>query len=129
MPQLILLFNHNLSDDQQISARQQLGATRFMSPPPHLQDLWGAIPADEPALRPLLTPITEWLDQVTESGDLVLIQGDFGACYLLVKHALEKHLVPVYATTTRVTKESVQADGSVRIEHVFRHVCFRKYDQ
>jgi hypothetical protein len=45
----------------------------------------------------------------------VLIEGDFGACYLMVRFALEKGLVPLYSTTRREAEERYDADGSVRL--------------
>ena len=61
--------------------------------------------------------------------DFVLIQGDFGACYLMVNFALESGLVPVYSTTRREAVEEYGENGSIRITHHFRHVMFREYGE
>ncbi|MEA3280185.1 MAG: CRISPR-associated protein Csx20, partial [Thermodesulfobacteriota bacterium] len=59
--------------------------------------------------------------------DYVLIQGDFGACYIMVRFAFEKGFVPVYSTTRREAVEKQQSDGAVKLVHQFKHQVFRKY--
>ena len=57
----------------------------------------------------------------------MLIQGDFGACFLMVNFALEKGFVPVYSTTKREVAEQYPEDGSVKMTHRFEHRMFRRY--
>jgi hypothetical protein len=57
----------------------------------------------------------------------VLIQGDFGATFLMVNFAFEKGLIPIHSTTEREATEELQPDGSVRLSHRFLHKRFRKY--
>lgn len=129
MPDLFLLFNHTITPAQKNQARQKLAVTNIVVPPAEISELWGALPAADKALLPCLQPVIAWLDQHAVKGDYVLIQGDFGACYLLVRHALEKGYIPVYATTERQAVEKGLEDGGVELTHTFRHVCFRRYGQ
>jgi hypothetical protein len=62
---------------------------RIVFLPPDLQDLWSNIPPDRPAIRDYLQPIRVWLQGEATSGDYVLIQGDFGACWLMVNFSLQ----------------------------------------
>ncbi len=122
-----LLFSHELSESQKADARSTWGIGRFLSPPHEIQALWSQIPADLAEIRPCLIPVMDWLSGLARPGDLVLIQGDFGATHLMVGHALTLGLIPVYATTVREATEEKQPDGSIRMEHRFRFRRFRVY--
>jgi hypothetical protein len=124
---LFLIFNHTITDTQRADARSSLRVDRIVTLPPDLQEIWSNIPPDATEIRPLLEPLRMWLQSQAEQGDFVLIQGDFGACYLMVTATWEMGLVPVYSTTRRQASEEVQPDGSVTLVHRFEHVLFRKY--
>lgn len=124
---LILLFNHHLTPDQEQDARRSLGITRVVEPPEPLRALWGNVPPELAELSAYLEPIRHWLLDHARPGDYVLIQGDFGATYLMVISALQCGLVPVYSTTEREATEEPQPDGSIKLSHRFRHKCYRLY--
>lgn len=124
---LVLLFNHQFTADQEEDARKNLGISNFLHLPPELREMWGNAPPDLPGLHDYLEPVRQWLTGHAVPGDYVLIQGDFGATYLMVTFTLEKGFVPVYATTQREAAEEILPDGSVKLTHRFRHTRFRKY--
>jgi hypothetical protein len=124
---LFLLFNHQLTPLQETDARQNLGVDGIVAPPPELQHLWSGIPPDPAEIGSVCEPFRAWLDHQARQGDLVLLQGDFGACYLMVQYALRRGLIPVYSTTTRRAVEELQEDGSMKLTHYFYHRRFREY--
>lgn len=126
---LIQLFSHQLTPDQRQSAREEFGVTDFQAPPKWIQHLWSQVPPGDTRISSFISPVKTWLEETTHQGDLVLIQGDFGATYLMVNHAFSLGLVPVYATTQRQAREEKMPDGSVRMSHVFRFKRFRIYGQ
>lgn len=127
MPRLFLFFNHTITPRQLTQARLELGVTEVMQPPAELSRRWANVPPAEERLLPWLQPVFAWLDEQAAPGDFVLVQGEFGACYLLVQHALERELVPVHSTTERHAREEQLPDGRVQLEHTFDHVRFRRY--
>ena len=127
MINLYLLFNHQFTPDQEADARRSLGVERVVCLPADLQDLWSNIPPDRSAIRDYLQPIRDWLQQEATPGDYVLIQGDFGACWLMARFAFKQSLVPVYSTTRREAEEEPGPDGTVRMTHHFQHQIFRRY--
>ncbi|NWH03868.1 CRISPR-associated protein Csx20 [Desulfobacter latus] len=129
MKKLYLMFNHTLQPEQKAWADDHFGPCRVIEMPDHLKASWGQIPSDCETLFSRLAPFRDWLDQYGKANDLVLIQGDFGATYLMVAHAVEKGLVPVYATTERKALETRMPDGTVKMEHQFRFCRFRKYGE
>lgn len=126
-PRLIVLFNHTLTEAQRQDARRSLGTVEILEPPAEIRGLWADIPPELNRLEDCLAPVRAWLTDCAAPGDILLVQGDFGATCLLVGFALETGLVPVYSTTRRTAAEEPQPDGSVRLIHRFQHVRFRRY--
>jgi len=124
---LFLIFNHQLTQAQEDDARSSLGIDRIVPLPPEIHDLWSAIPPDLPEISNYLSPVREWIEASSKPGDYVLIQGDFGACHLMVQFAQNRGLIPIYSTTRREAAEEPQPDGSVRLIHRFEHRIFRRY--
>ncbi|QTA92048.1 CRISPR-associated protein Csx20 [Desulfonema magnum] len=124
---LFPVFNHQLTPEQESDARTSIGVGEIIALPPDLKELWGQIPPHLSELGDYLEPVKDWLASRAKAGDYVLIQGDFGACYIMVRFAFENRLIPVYATTKREAVEEHQEDGTVKMIHQFRHQIFRKY--
>lgn len=126
-PKLFLLFNHEITDIQKQDASDFLGVGAVEDLPDGLKAVWNDIPPELEHIGRHIQPVMNWLDSSAEPGDYVLVQGDFGACYLMVRFCLEKGLVPVYSTTKREAVEERLQDGSIILKHVFKHRRFRRY--
>jgi hypothetical protein len=124
---LLQIFNHTLTSQQEADARERLGVERIVLPPERLQKLWRQVPADLVGIDGYLAPVKDWLAAEGRPGDFVLVQGDFGATWIMVNHAFKLGLVPVYSTTERQAEETITGDGAVRLVHHFRHRRFRRY--
>ena len=124
---LFLLFNHKLTPIQERDAFVSLAVKQIKNPPPDLQAMWSQIPPDLPGIEGYLRPIKEWLKGASKQGDYVLIQGDFGACFIMVNFAFSLGLIPVYSTTERVAVERQGDNGTVKLIHQFKHHIFRRY--
>lgn len=129
MKTLFLIFSHTLTPEQVLDAEASLGVSEFIGLPPDLQTLFSQVPADLESLQQYLRPIFNWIDQnASDNDDYVLIQGDFGATYLLVDYCKTfGYAIPIYATTERAVINETQEDGSVTVQRIFRHKRFRKY--
>jgi len=128
MTTLFILLNHDISEAQREDA-EKFGISRFLPLPPDLKAIWGSIPAEPDTIDDILHPVKQWLGTNAAPGDFALIQGDFGACWIMVNFAFENNLVPVYATTARKAVEIRQADGSIKTVREFKHVRFRRYEK
>jgi len=127
MSNLFLIFNHEITSIQESDARSSLGVERITDLPQDLKELWRQVPPDLTEISGYLAPLKTWLKSQAAKNDYVLIQGDFGACYVMVNYAFEMGAIPVYSTTTRDAIEEYNGDGSVRLVHQFKHKAFRKY--
>ncbi len=127
MADLYFIFNHKVTRLQEEDAHRSLGVREIVDLPPNLKELWRAIQPELPEIAAVLEPLKQWLASNAQASDFVLIEGDYGACYLMVRFALESGLIPVYSTTHREAEEEYAEDGSVRLTHRFEHRIFRRY--
>lgn len=126
MTKLILLFSHKLTNEQMGSAEKELNVNEFVYLPSDLQEKWSNVPPDADELADYLNPIKEWVKSVSNKGDYILIQGDFGVSYLMVQWAFDNGYIPVYATTKRNVVE-IEENGETVTIRKFQHCKFRKY--
>ncbi len=126
---LILLFSHNLTRIQIDDAKNQLGITKFLDLPSGLQKLWSNVPPEIETVDGYLNPIREWLETNANSGDYLLVQGDFGATCHFVQWAFANNIIPVYSTTKRIHTEQEHENGDIEIKKSFRHQMFRRYPE
>ena len=126
MSKLFLLFSHNLTATQEADAKATLGVTSFVTLPTELQKLWSNVPSGLESLEAYLEDMRVYLHQELKQGDVVLVQGDFGATCSMVRFVKGLGAKAVYATTTRDVVEKVIDDKIVKTS-VFKHVRFRVY--
>lgn len=129
MRKIFLVFSHQLTKGQMEDAYSTFGVDEFIYLPDDLKKVWASIPPEEESIRFCVDRIAEWIKQNSRKGDYVLIQGDFGATFLLVDFCFESGLIPVYSTTARDADERAFNDGTVKVQRIFRHVRFRKYER
>lgn len=125
---LFLIFNHTFTDAQEQDAIVSLGIDWIVDMPEDYKKIWKSIPPNIAAIYDYLEPIQTWLKCNANKDDYVLIQGDFGACYIMVNFAFRIGLVPIYSTTSRNMKEVILKDGTVKLTHHFQHHIFRRYE-
>ncbi len=126
MKKMILFFSHSLTQAQRVDAKKSLEVENFLALPGELQQLWSNIPPYLEDLDSYLKPLKEYLLDNLKSGDVVLVQGDFGATCNIVSFVKSLGGVAVYATTKRDVKERV-VDGKVVKSSVFEHIIFRRF--
>ncbi len=129
MPKMLLVFSHELTPEQIEDARTTLSINEFVPLPSDLQKLWQNIPPGEPSITSYMEHFRRFIEYNAEKGDYALIQGDFGAVYIMVNVAFSLDLVPVYATSEREVVEKRVSDNTVRSERVFKHRIFRRYEK
>lgn len=126
---LFLIFNHQITSRQVTDARESLKVEQLVPLPEELKQIWCNIPPHAASIKEYITPVIQWISKGAAEGDYVLIQGDFGACYILVNVAFKQKLVPIYSTTNRQAVETRTQEGGVDLIHQFLHQRFRKYEK
>jgi hypothetical protein len=123
---MILLFSHKLSDEQIEDAKTNYGVKDFIYLPADLQSIWSNIPPDINSLEDILKPIKNFVHKISHKNDIVLIQGDFGAVYEMVKFCKKRGFTSFYATTKRIATEYVENGKTIK-KSQFEHRRFREY--
>ena len=124
--QLLLMFSHDLTEEQKSEAKEKFNISRFIKLNDELSNKWANVPPHLDDLGEYLEEFKEWLDEKGQVGDYVLIQGDFGATMSMVEYAKSKKIIPIYATTERNVVEEKTGE-TIKISREFKHVMFRKY--
>ena len=119
---LHLLFSHRLTDEQIKDAKESLQVSDFAPLPGELQKSFSNVPPELETLTEYAKPFKAYLQEKAKEGDFVLIQGDFGLCFILVEFCKTNNLIPVYATTKRIAVE----ENGIKISK-FKHIRFRRY--
>lgn len=128
MADFYLLFSHELTEQQKKEAHKKFNVNNIYYLPDNLKALWSQVPPESAEISDYIQPIKEWLGQRVKEGDYILIQGDFGATYEMIRWAFAKKLKPLYATTRREVVETCK-EGKIIVNRVFEHVRFRFYKQ
>ena len=126
MKRMFLLFSHKLTASQEADAKDSFGVGEFVYLNEKLQKVWSNVPPNLSDLKEYLEPIVEFLKSSLRSGDVVLVQGDFGATCYMARVVKELGGVAVYATTKRDVVE-IKVGDKIEKKSVFEHVMFREY--
>ena len=122
---LYTIFSHTLSAEQFTDAHERFGVSEVVVFSKALLKLWSNIPADEEKIKPYLAPLWEHLKDITKD-DYILVQGDFGATYIVVEWVKSQGATAIYATTERNTVEKMVEGKSIKTS-IFSHVRYRIY--
>ena len=124
MKTLFILINHVLTPEQEEGARKNLNIDKFVN----IADAkWSDIDPSEKSVIKVVETYKDKLRSQAKSGDVLLVQGDFGATYNMIRFVKNMGLIAVYATTKRIVSEQVE-NGKVVIKREFKHARFREYE-
>lgn len=124
MKRLFLLFSHKLTKEQIEDAEENFNISKFVYLPEELQSMWSNIGEDDIGLD---RRFKKYIKEKAETGDYILIEGEYGMVYKMVKWALENNYIPVYSYTKREYSNKVLEDGTVENKHYFKHIKFKEY--
>ena len=125
MKTLFTLINHTLTSEQEEDARKNLNVDKFIN----IADArWSDIDPSEKSVIEFVEAYKDKLKKQAKSGDVLLVQGDFGATYNMIRFAKNMGLIAVYATTNRIVSEQLE-NGKVVIKREFKHARFREYEE
>lgn len=123
MKKMFVLISHNLTEEQKDQALRVFGVENIVN---IADDAWSSInPSDENILDALSVYKKELMLEA-KAGDILLVQGDFGATYNMINFAKNIGLKTIYATTKRVVQELIIDRKSVT-RREFKHEKFREY--
>lgn len=90
MSKMLLLTEKPLTFERKEDAKENWGVVEFVTPPKKVYELWEIIPMmGAHRIKFTMKPVFEWFVENYTPGDYILIQGDVGACYLMVNFIFE----------------------------------------
>ncbi len=101
---LLLLFNHHITNEQRKDAAASLAVSSIVEPPEAIRDVetdTARVARDRGSFG---AGNVVWISRQADR-DYLLVQGDFGATYLMVRYAFDNGLIPIYSTTERQVAE------------------------
>jgi len=123
MKTMLILMSHHITAQQKEDAERRWNVHQFVV---LSTDVWSQIPVEPESIESSLSQLKAQLITEAKVGDMLLVQGDYGATYNMVQFAKEIGLVPVYATSRRDVYEVVVGEKVTTVRE-FQHVQFRKY--
>jgi len=125
---VLILFSHSLTKEQTEDLKR-MGVNEFIFMPSDLKEKWSGVPPSLESLKDYAEEFISWIKENSKEGDYLIIQGDYGLTAILVDFAFRNNLIPIYSTTERIHREVKLPDGSVRMEKLFKHKIFRRYEK
>lgn len=124
----LICFFHKLTEAQKKKLLGKLRVEKISYLPQDLQKIWSNIPPEMHYVGEFILPIKKWLKKNVQAGDYILVQGDYGATYQIVKCDFANNCIPIYATSERKTIEKTD-NGQITLVRLFKHVRFRVYEK
>lgn len=122
----LLVFSHQLTENQEKELIEEYGVKQIESLPEGLQNMWSNVSIKKD-YKENLEKIKEFVKENFSKKDIILIQGNWGYTYNLVKWSIENGLIPVYSYTERNVEEIKDGESVKKISY-FKHVKFIEYE-
>ena len=123
----LLLFSHQLTENQEKELVENFKVKKIVSLSSELQEMWSNVSIKK-NYKENLEKIKKYIEENFNENDVMLVQGNWGYTYNIVKWSIEKRLVPVYSYTERNVEEIKEGEIVKKISY-FEHVKFVKYEQ
>ena len=121
----LLLFSHQLTDNQAKELMEDFGVKKIVSLTSELQEMWSNVSIKENYMENL-EKIKKYIENNFNKDDVMLIQGNWGYTYNLVKWSIDNDLLPVYSYTERNVEEIKDGENVNKISY-FKHIKFIEY--
>lgn len=121
----LLLFSHQLTENQEKELVENFKVKKIVSLSSELQEMWSNVSIKE-NYKENQEKIKKYIEENFNENDVMLVQGNWGYTYNIVKWSIEKRLVPVYSYTERNVEEIKDGENVKKISY-FKHVKFIEY--
>ena len=123
---VLLLFSHQLTENQEKELIENFKVKKIVSLSSELQEMWSNVSIKK-NYKENLEKIKKYIEENFNENDVMLVQGNWGYTYNIVKWSIEKRLVPVYSYTERNVEEIKDGENVKKISY-FKHVKFIEYE-
>ena len=123
----LLVFSHEMTENQERELNEVYNVEKIEKLPENLQEIWSKV-SIENNYKENFEKIKKYIEENFNINDVMLIQGNWGYTYSLVKWSIEMGLVPIYSYTERNVEEIKDGENIKKISY-FKHVKFVKYEE
>ena len=116
-----------MTENQEKELNEVYNVEKIEKLPKDLQEIWSNV-SIEKNYKENFEKIKKYVEENFNKNDVILIQGNWGYTYGLVKWSIEKGLIPVYSYTERNVEEIKDGENVKKISY-FKHVKFVKYEE
>lgn len=127
MKKALLVFSHEMTENQEKELREIYGVEIIENLPKELQKMWSNVSIKE-NYKENFERIKKYVGENFSENDLIVVQGNWGYTYSLVKWAIDKNYIPVYSYTERNVEEIKDGENVKKISY-FKHIKFVKYSE
>ena len=122
----LLLFSHQLTDNEEKELIKDFEVKKIVSLTSELQEMWSNVSIKKNYMENL-KKIKEYIKNNFNKNDVMLIQGNWGYTYNLVKWSIDNELILVYSYTERNVEEIKDEENVKKISY-FKHIKFIEYE-
>ena len=123
---VLLVFSHQLTENQKKELVEEYKVKEIKNLPEELQNMWSNVSIKK-NYKENLEKIKKFIKENFNKDDIILIQGNWGYTYNLVKWSIENEIIHVYSYTERNVEEIKEGEIVKKISY-FEHVKFVKYE-
>lgn len=128
MKKLIVLMSHEMTKYQREDAYKSFKIDSIIEANKNIKDIWANINPISSLDLTKLDIVIDWIKEVSNKDDYILVQGEFGATFYIVDYCFKNNLIPIYATSKRQVSEHKECEKIIT-NRIFSHISFRKYER
>ena len=121
----LLVFSHQLTNNQEIELLEKYKVGKIEKLPEELQYMWSNVSIKKD-YKENLEKIKKYIANNFNSKDIMVIQGNWGYTYNLVKWSINNGFLPLYSYTERNVEEIKDGENVKKISY-FKHIKFIEY--
>ncbi|WP_456083140.1 CRISPR-associated protein Csx20 [Leptotrichia sp.] len=122
----LLVFSHQLTNNQEIELLEKYKVGKIEKLPEELQYMWSNVSIKKD-YKENLEKIKKYIANNFNSKDIMVIQGNWGYTYNLVKWSINNGFLPLYSYTERNVEEIKDGENVKKISY-FKHIKFIEYE-
>lgn len=92
---VLLLFSHQLTENQAKELMEDFEVKKILNLPTELQEMWSNVSIKENYMENL-EKIKKYIENNFSKDDVILVQGNWGYTYNLVKWSIDNDLIPSF---------------------------------
>lgn len=122
MKQAFILFSHKLTSIQEKEIKENLFCEKINYLPKELQHYWSNVDKNVESEKLFIN----YLNEFASKGDYILVQGEWGLTYKMIRFCKKNEFIPIYSYSKRNVEEKIEGENIKKISF-FKHVKFMEY--